>query len=199
VGFVPIQIANLSLEEVELPKHTYVGVASPTHCYETEDPDDYGIRIVQRAVDNEENRGDGSKQKFEEYLQEKLAHLQGQDRRILEPVLQKHCHLFYGIGSTDIGCTSRVQHVIETGDARPIKKNPYRIPHTLKPLVDEQIDEMLEKGIIEPSISPWSSSIVLVQKKTGDGSVKYRLCIDYRSLNAVTNQMLIPYLTLWAR
>ena len=60
-------------------------------------------------------------------------------------------------------------HNIETGNARPIKKKPYRIPYGLKPVVGEHIDEMLGKGIIEPSTSPWSSSIVLVQKKSRDG------------------------------
>jgi hypothetical protein len=91
-----------------------------------------------------------------------------------------------------MGCTSQVQHTIETGDARPIKRNPYRIPHALKPVVDEQIDDMLEKGVIEPSMSPWSSSIVLVQKKTKGGTIKYRLCIDYRALNAVTKPDAYP-------
>jgi len=56
----------------------------------------------------------------------------------------------------------------------------------MKPVVDEHINDMLSKKIIEPSTSPWSSSIVLVQKKSKDGSIKYRVCIDYRSLNAVT-------------
>jgi hypothetical protein len=45
---------------------------------------------------------------------------------------------------------------------------------------------MLEKRIIEPSTSPWSSSIVLVQKKSKEGNIRYRFCIDYRTLNAVT-------------
>lgn len=59
-----------------------------------------------------------------------------------------------------------MEHSIDTGDARPIKINPYQIPYTLKPVVDARIDEVLEKEIIEPSMSPWSSSIVLVQKKS---------------------------------
>ena len=51
---------------------------------------------------------------------------------------------------------------------------------------------MLQKEIIEPSMSPWSSSIVLVQKKSRDNSVKYRFCIDYRALNAVTKPDAYP-------
>jgi hypothetical protein len=182
MGFVPVQISNLSLEEVEISKHTCVGVASPICCSENKDPDDCRIHIVQRV----ENGKIQNKQPFQEYLEKELDHLQGRDRQILETVLRKYSHLFYGFENTDIGCTSQVQHAIDTGDARPIKKNPYRIPHALKPVVREQIEEMLDKGIIEPSTSPWSSSIVLVQKKTKDGSIKYRLCIDYRALNAVT-------------
>ena len=131
-------------------------------------------------------------QKFEEYLQEKLAHLKHAERRTLEPVLRRYKHLFYGLGSNQLGCTSQVEHSIETGDAKPIKGNPYRIPHALKPVVDEHIDDMIQMEIIEPSTSPWSSSIVLVQKKSRDNSVKYRFCIDYRSLNAVTKPDAYP-------
>jgi hypothetical protein len=59
-------------------------------------------------------------------------------------------------------------------------------------VVDDQIEDMLNKGIIEPSMSPLSSSIVLVRKKTKDGSVKYRFCVDYRALNAVTKPDAYP-------
>ena len=45
---------------------------------------------------------------------------------------------------------------------------------------------MVERKFIEPSMSPWSSSNVLVQKKPKDGSIKYRFYVDYRSLNGVT-------------
>ena len=51
---------------------------------------------------------------------------------------------------------------------------------------------MLKRRIIEPSTSPWSSSIVLVQKKSKDGTIKYRFCIDYRGLNAVTKPDAYP-------
>ena len=47
---------------------------------------------------------------------------------------------------------------------------------------------MLEKDIIQPSVSPWSSPVVLVKKRDG----KYHFCFDYRKLNAVTQKDSYP-------
>jgi hypothetical protein len=46
----------------------------------------------------------------------------------------------------------------------------------------KQIDELLEKGYIRPSTSPWAAPVLFVEKKDGTK----RMCIDYRSLNEVT-------------
>ena len=67
VGFVPIQIVNLSLEEVQLRNQKYVGMAKPTQCYEIDNHDEYDVSVVQRGVNNRE----ASEQKLEEYLCEK--------------------------------------------------------------------------------------------------------------------------------
>jgi hypothetical protein len=99
-------------------------------------------------------------------------------RNILEAELRRYKHLFYGLESRELGCTSQEEHGIETGYARPIKKSPYMIPHALKAVVDKNIEDMLKRKIIDLSTSPWSSSIVLVQRKSKDGSVRYRFCID---------------------
>jgi hypothetical protein len=45
----------------------------------------------------------------------------------------------------------------------------------------KQIDELLEKGYIRPSTSPWAAPVLCVEKKDGTK----RMCIDYRSLNEV--------------
>jgi hypothetical protein len=67
-------------------------------------------------------------------------------------------------------------------DTAPISKAPYRMaPLELKELKD-QLQELLDRGFIRPSVSPWGAPVLFVKKK--DGSM--RLCIDYRELNKVT-------------
>ena len=67
-------------------------------------------------------------------------------------------------------------------DTTPISRAPYRMtPAELKEL-KVQLQELLDKGFIRPSVSPWGAPVLFVKKK--DGSM--RLCIDYRELNKVT-------------
>ncbi|KAL0544263.1 hypothetical protein IC582_019376 [Cucumis melo] len=64
----------------------------------------------------------------------------------------------------------------------PISRAPYKMaPAELKEL-KVQLQELLDKGFIRPSVSPWGAPVLFVKKK--DGSM--RLCIDYRGLNKVT-------------
>ncbi|UYV85080.1 K02A2.6-like [Cordylochernes scorpioides] len=77
---------------------------------------------------------------------------------------------------------------IHTEDAKPIKHKPYRVSAKERTIIKDQIDEMLEEGIIRQSSSPWSFPVILVKKRDG----KSRFCVDYRILNEVTVKDVYP-------
>ena len=72
----------------------------------------------------------------------------------------------------------------------PISIPPYRMALAELRELKAQLEELLSKGFIRPSISPWGASVLFVKKKNGS----LRLCVDYRKLNRVTirNQYPLP-------
>ncbi|KAK1408207.1 hypothetical protein QVD17_39842 [Tagetes erecta] len=77
----------------------------------------------------------------------------------------------------------QVEFQIElTLGAAPIARAPYRLAPAELQELSKQLQELLEKGFIRPSSSPWGAPVLFVKKKDGT----FRMCIDYRELNKVT-------------
>ncbi|WVZ76388.1 hypothetical protein U9M48_024365 [Paspalum notatum var. saurae] len=70
----------------------------------------------------------------------------------------------------------------------PIAKRQYRVAPKEQGLIKENIDELLGKGFIRPSSSPWAFPVLFVDKKDGTR----RMCVDYRALNDVTIKNIYP-------
>jgi hypothetical protein len=76
----------------------------------------------------------------------------------------------------------------------PISRQPYKMTHKELAELNVQLNELLDKGYIHPSSSPWGYPTLFVKKK--DQSL--RLCMDYRPLNVVTvkNKYLLPHIDI---
>lgn len=73
---------------------------------------------------------------------------------------------------------------IDTGDHLPVKVPPYCPALCHREFIQEEILKLVGQGILQASRSPWSFTVVVVPKKGG----KFRLCTDFRKLNAVTKR-----------
>jgi hypothetical protein len=76
----------------------------------------------------------------------------------------------------------------------PIAKAPYKMPSVEMKELKIQLQGLLDKGYIHPSTSPWGHSTLFVEKKDKE----LRLCVDYRSLNAVkiNNKYSLPHIDI---
>ena len=88
-----------------------------------------------------------------------------------------------------LGATQCTEHHIRLKpETRPIYIPAYRLPHSQQEVVNQQVQDMLEQGIIENSHSPWNSPLFLVPKKDGG----FRPVIDFRKVNEVTEDDRYP-------
>ena len=85
---------------------------------------------------------------------------------------------FADVFSIKPGKTELIEHHIETGHTKPIKQ-------AFQAMVRQELKEMLNQGIIEPSVSEWAAPIVPIV-----GFL--RLCVDYRRLNATSQTNAYP-------
>lgn len=107
----------------------------------------------------------------------------------LQEILRRHDKVFMDI-LPRIPTHRGFEHTVELESrAKPVITTPYCHPKKFNDEIETTIQELLDKGWIQPSSSPFASSMMLVKK---DGTM--RMCVDYRTLNkrAIKNRYPIP-------
>ncbi|XP_068227409.1 uncharacterized protein [Palaemon carinicauda] len=117
-------------------------------------------------------------------LKNKLVHLDGSRGQELSDLFYDYKDVFSDVP----GRTCSLQHDVDVGNSNPIKQHPYRLNPQKAEIVEREVKYMLDHKLIEHSSSQWSSPVVLVKKNDG----QYRLCFDYRKVNAVTRTDSFP-------
>lgn len=181
-GYVPVPIINTNKYSVTLLMRTAIGHLQT-------------VKTAYVASVGQMNRGEGktpstdtaSTKDCDKSEREKpvwwdppvdLSHLNEEQRRTTKQLLREECHAF-AYDDDDIGAIPSLKLHITLHDTTPVRKTYVAVPKPLHQEVKEYIQDLLNRGWIAPSRSPYASPVVCVRKK--DGTL--RLCCDYRELN----------------
>ena len=182
---VPLRVMNLSNQQRVIRKGTELACCETIHS------------VLASQVDAERRMVTGCTQNakilvklpphLKELYERSVAALDEDEFQGVHKLLHEFSDIF-SAGPHDLGCTDLIKHQINTGDAPPIRQPVRRLPLAKREEAEKAVQEMREQDVIEPSASPWSSPIVLVNKK--DGSTRF--CVDYRKLNNITHKDSYP-------
>ncbi len=86
------------------------------------------------------------------------------EKERVQRLLSKYSDVF----DNNLGHTTLITHKIDTGSTQPIKQAPRLLRYVHSDEANQQIADMLQKGVIRPSTSAWSSPVILVKKKSGE-------------------------------
>ncbi len=183
-GNVVVSVINLSPESVVAKAGTYVGYASS----------DYEVVPMSTTVEAKTlgvNQKLSTEPPSQNEVKEKLDRLKigsglsGDQKDRLQKLLSMKLAAFQW-SPEDVGRTHLMKHKIDTADARPTKMKQFKTPQAVQGIMDDTIDDLRKQKLIEPSISPWCSPVMIVKQTTRDGKTKYRFISDNRALNNVT-------------
>ena len=122
--------------------------------------------------------------------------VQLQDKDITTDIRQKFKELCdeyreaFSKNNEDIGRTKLVKMDIDTGDSPSVSLRPYTLPMKHYEWIQREIESLERAGVITKSMSKWASPIVVVPKKSAPREPKRRLCIDFRKVNELQQEVI---------
>lgn len=171
---VDIIVANLSTSDVTLNKNTKLVKLDTQVEIQEQNFERQQARINKRQ---EEISADDFN----------LSHLPIHQRERLLKLLLSYSDIFSKSMET-IGESDLIQPRIELMHEEPVRVRPFKTPQALKPILKEQLDQLLKAGIIREADSNYAFPLIMVKKKRLNPNEEqtYRLCVDFRLLNEIT-------------
>lgn len=149
-------------------------------------------------VENKENvlRGLERKERLKSLIN--LSHCNKEEKEKVLEICLKFDNIFYLKGDKLSSTNAATHRIPLLHNTLPINTKPYRLPYFQRENLEDEIQKLLNDGVISPSKSPWCSPILLVPKKPdATGKRKWRLCIDFRKINekTITDAYPLPNIT----
>ena len=117
------------------------------------------------------------------------AEISAETKKKFEEMCERHPEAF-SKNNKDIGRTTLTEMEIDMGDSLPVAQNPYTLLLKHHEWVRKEIETLEKAGVIERSLSPWASPVIVVPKKSApDEPPRRRLCVDYRKVNALQQEV----------
>ncbi|MCP4488249.1 MAG: hypothetical protein GY820_13140 [Gammaproteobacteria bacterium] len=160
---------------IQVHKQVTVGTIGKAHLFSY---DQFRTEVIEREESHQEKLEENAKLQVEGLSNGRVEKLLGivpfgeeateEEQSKVKEILANYNDVF-AVEERELGDCNLVEVEISTGDAKPIAQPLRRTPITIRDKIDEEINTMLEMGIIHESWSDWASPIVAVSKS--DGSV----------------------------
>ncbi|GBO33190.1 Retrovirus-related Pol polyprotein from transposon 17.6, partial [Araneus ventricosus] len=179
-------IENNTNKVIHVRKNTIMGKLSTFDVNDIMSPSESEIYQI-----NNLNLNEIHKMRRDELLKSdfKLDHLNDKDKKDMQDLLLKNYKVFSKSYKT-LGETSAVIPEFSLLHNFPLQTKPYSIPLMAKKYAQQEINNLLEAGIIEPSSSSYCFPVIFIKKKQNpndsNSEPKFRMVVDYRLLNSIT-------------
>ena len=181
-GKAVIRLINPNEKEIRLKGNKVLAVVS-----QVEQTNVFALNDSEVAPKTATNVKDGeTSSKFSFDLEN--SDLNGDQKEKLLLLLRANSDVF-SEGLHDLGKTHLVTHVVDTGDAPPVKLPHYKQTPEMRRETQRIVDELKQHGTVKDSNSSWHSPVVLVKKANSD---EYRFAVDYRKLNKISKPQSYP-------
>ncbi|GBM19208.1 Transposon Tf2-9 polyprotein [Araneus ventricosus] len=179
-------IENNTNKVIHVRKNTIMGKLSTFDVNDIMSPSESEIYQI-----NNLNLNEIHKMRRDELLKSdfKLDHLNDKDKKDMQDLILKNYKVFSKSYKT-LGETSAVIPEFSLLHNFPLQTKPYSIPLMAKKYAQQEINNLLEAGIIEPSSSSYCFPVIFIKKKQNpsdsNSEPKFRMVVDYRLLNSIT-------------
>lgn len=129
-----------------------------------------------------------------EFIMQNLqtSHCTVEQLRIIKKLVTQYSDIFY-VDGDDMSLAKFVEHqILLKPGTNPVFTKQYKLPQMHKEVLEKKIEEMLKNGVIEPSTSLWNSPLLLVPKRDAKDNKDFRVCVDFRKINNVTENQTFP-------